>query len=106
MSNKIPVLDHIGHPSGIFGRRLDIDSPMTAIHEPAFQPRDTSEHFGTLIMAERLDTLEDKTVCLVNTGFTGGKEFMEELQDWLPEISNTTKDSKIPLNLVIGSWTR
>jgi len=33
-------------------------------------------------MAERLDTLEGKTVYLVNTGFAGGKEFLEEAQDW------------------------
>jgi len=82
MSNKIQVLDPIGQPSGIFGRRLEIDSPMFAIHDPTFQPRDTSENLGTLKMAERLDALEGKTVYLVNTGFAGGKEFMEELRDW------------------------
>ncbi|MBN2240688.1 MAG: hypothetical protein JW712_13015 [Dehalococcoidales bacterium] len=82
MSSKITVLDPIGQPSGIFGRRLDADSPMFAIHDPALQPRDTSEGLSKLHMAERLDTLEGKTVYLVNTGFAGGKEFMEEVQDW------------------------
>ena len=82
MSNKITVLDPIGQPSGIFGRRLEIDSPMFAIHDPTYQPRDTSENLSSLKMAERLDTLEGKNIYLVNTGFAGGREFMEELRDW------------------------
>jgi hypothetical protein len=82
MSNQLVVLNPLGQPSGIFGRRLEIDSPMFAIHDPTFQPRDTSENLSSLKMAERLDTLEGKTVYLVNTGFAGGKEFMEELRDW------------------------
>jgi hypothetical protein len=96
MSSKITVLDPIGQPSGIFGRRLDIDSPMHAIHDPTYQPRDTSENLGTLKMAERLDTLEGKTVYLVNTGFAGGREFMEELQDWFsknrPDVKTVLKN--------------
>jgi len=55
---------------------------MFAIHDPTYQPRDTSENLSSLKMAERLNTLEGKTVYLVNTGFAGGKEFMEEVQDW------------------------
>ena len=39
---KITVFDPIGQPSGIFGRRLDVDSPMFAIHDPVHQPRDTA----------------------------------------------------------------
>lgn len=82
MSNLRVVFDPIGQPSGIFGRRLEMDSPMFAIHDPTYQPRDTSENLGSLKMAERLDTLEGKTIYLVNTGFAGGREFMEELQAW------------------------
>ena len=85
MSNKITVLDPIGQPSGIFGRRLNADSPPGAIHDPTLQPRDTAEGLSQLHMAERLDTLEGKTVYLVNTGFAGGREFMEEVQDWFTE---------------------
>ncbi len=79
---KITVLDPIGQPTGIFGRRLDIDSPMFAIHDPENQPRDTAEALGARKMAPRLDNLEGKTVYLVNTGFAGSKEFMEEVQGW------------------------
>jgi hypothetical protein len=82
MNNKLVVLDPIGQPSGIFGRRLEIDSPMFAIHDPTFQPRDTSENLSSLKMAERPSTLEGTRIYLVNTGFAGGKEFMEELHDW------------------------
>jgi hypothetical protein len=82
MNDKIVVHDPVGQPSGVFGRRLEIDSPMFAIHDPTYQPRDTSENLSSLKMAERLDSLEGKTIYLVNTGFAGGKEFMEELQHW------------------------
>ncbi|MBN2238224.1 MAG: hypothetical protein JW712_00490 [Dehalococcoidales bacterium] len=96
MSNKLTVLDPVGQPSGIFGRRLDEDSPMFAIHDPTFQPRDTAENLGTLKMAERPGTLENKTVYLVNTGFAGGREFMEELQAWFtankPEVKTVLKN--------------
>ncbi|UCC16003.1 MAG: hypothetical protein JSU58_06405 [Dehalococcoidales bacterium] len=96
MSNKLAVLDPVGQPSGIFGRRLEIDSPMFAIHDPTHEPRDTSENLGSLKMAERLDALEGKTVYLVNTGFAGGREFMEELQDWFaknrPDVKTVLKN--------------
>lgn len=81
-NSKITVLDPRGQPSGIFGRRLDVDSPPWAIHDPVNQPRDTAEALGAMKMAPRLDSLEGKTVYLVNTGFHGAKEFMEEVRDW------------------------
>jgi hypothetical protein len=88
---KITVLDPIGQPSGIFGRRLNVDSPMHAIHDPVHQPRDTAEALGTLKMAPRLDSLEGKTVFLVNTGFHGGKEFMEEVREWFTRNRQSVK---------------
>ena len=97
-NSKITVLDPIGQPSGIFGRRLDIDSPMFAIHDPVYQPRDTAESLETRKMAPRLDSLEGKTVYLVNTGFHGGKEFMEEVQDWFtrnrPSVKTELRNKK------------
>jgi hypothetical protein len=79
---KITVLDPRGQPTGIFGRRLNVDSPMFAIHDPVYQPRDTAEALGAMKMAPRLDSLEGKTVYLVDTGFAGSAEFMEEVQGW------------------------
>ena len=98
MAKKIKVLDPIGQPSGIYGRMLAIDSPMHAIHDPTFQPRDTQDRLGTLKMAERLDSLEGKTVFLVDTGFAGAKEFIEELDEWFkqnkPGIKTVVKHKK------------
>ena len=81
-NGKITVLDPRGQPTGIFGRRLDPDSPPFAIHDPVNQPRDTAEALSVLKMAPRLDRLEGKTVYLVDTGFAGGADFMAEVQDW------------------------
>jgi len=97
-NSKITVLDPRGQPSGIFGRRLNVDSPMFAIHDPVYQPRDTAEALGAMKMAPRLDSLDGKTVYLVNTGFAGGKEFMEELQEWFtknrPEIKTELRSKQ------------
>jgi hypothetical protein len=90
-NDKISVLDPRGQPSGIFGRRLNIDSPMFAIHDPVHQPRDTAEAIGARKMAPRLDGLEGKTVYLVNTGFAGSKEFLEEVQDWFTRNQPSVK---------------
>jgi hypothetical protein len=35
--------------------------------------------------AKRLDTLENKTIYLVDTGFGGSYKFMQELQKWFSE---------------------
>lgn len=40
---------------------------------------------STLSMAKRLDTLENKTVYLVDTGFGGSYKFMQQLQKWFTE---------------------
>ncbi len=97
-NGKIAVLDPGGQPTGIFGRRLDADSPMFAIHDPTYQPRDTAEALGALKMAPRLDKLQGKTVYLVNTGFAGGKEFMEEVEGWFarhrPDIKTVLRHKK------------
>jgi hypothetical protein len=97
-SKKITVLDPVGQPSGIFGSRLDPDSVPWAIHDPVNQPRDTADKLGHLKMAQRLNSLDGKTVFLVNTGFAGGKEFIEELDDWFkknrPNIKTEVRHKK------------
>jgi hypothetical protein len=95
---KIKVLDPVGQPSGIFGSRLNPASVPWAIHDPVNQPRDTADKLGHLKMASRLDSLEGKTVFLVNTGFAGGKEFIEELDAWFkqnrPNIKTEVRNKK------------
>lgn len=36
-------------------------------------------------LAKRLDTLENKTIYLVDTGFGGSYKFMQQLQKWFSE---------------------
>ena len=48
-----------------------------------------------LSMAPRLDTLEGKTVYLVDTKFGGGYEFLQEMQGWfsknMPKVKTVLK---------------
>lgn len=52
-------------------------------------------------MAKRLDTLENKTVYLVDTGFGGSYKFMQQLQKWFGEHipSVTTVRKRKPGNV-------
>ncbi|MCJ7605690.1 MAG: hypothetical protein MUO19_06620 [Dehalococcoidales bacterium] len=91
-SRQITVLDPRGQPSGIFGRRMEAGDPFGGgILNPDVQPKNTRESMESLKMAPRLDTLEGKTVYLVNTGFAGGKEFMEEVQNWFTRSQPSVK---------------
>jgi hypothetical protein len=81
-STKVTVLDPRGQPSGIFGRRGTPDSHMMAIFDPETHPTISRDELVTLRMAPRLDSLDKKTIYLIDTGFAGAKEFLEELQVW------------------------
>jgi hypothetical protein len=82
MSKRLlTVLDPKGQPSGVFGRVLDLSNPH-AILDPEGQPTTNLESFEQYKMADRLDTLEGKTVYLVETGFAGAADFMKEVQGW------------------------
>ncbi len=76
---KVTVLDPRGQPSGVFGRTITASMHPGAILDPAAQP---SGGVQPVRMAKRLDSLEGKTVYLINTGFAGAPEFMQELQIW------------------------
>ena len=60
-------------------RKMSPDEPP-----PGF--RQTAENFrfepSSVKLAKRLDTLENKTVYLVDIGFGGGYAFMQEVQHW------------------------
>ena len=49
------------------------------------------EELVPLKMAPRLTSLEDKTIYLIDTGFAGGKEFLEEMQKWFKENMPSVK---------------
>lgn len=92
---KLVVLDPHGQPSGIFGRRLDAESNPRAILDPSEQP---SGELRPISMAPRPDSLEGKIVYLVETGFAGSTEFMEELQEWfaknMPGVKTVIRHKK------------
>ncbi|HTX16581.1 MAG TPA: hypothetical protein VMD77_14880 [Candidatus Baltobacteraceae bacterium] len=87
-NGKLTVLDPHGQPSGIFGRRLDAESNPRAILDPFEQP---SGEIKPMSMASRLASLDGETVYLVETGFGGSSEFMEEMQDWFSKNMPTVK---------------
>jgi hypothetical protein len=81
-NGKITVLDPRGQPTGIFGRRGEPGSHMMAIFDPKTQPTISIDELEPRRMAPRLDTLEGKTIYLVDTGFAGSYDFLEEVRDW------------------------
>lgn len=92
---KLTVLDPYGQPSGIFGRRLDAQSNPRAILDPFEQP---SGDLKPISMAPRLDSLDGKTVYLIETGFAGSTEFLEELQSWfaknMPSVNTAIRHKR------------
>ncbi len=95
---KLTVLDPRGQPSGIFGSRGEPGSHMMAIFDPKTQPTVSRDKLASLRMAPRLDTLDNKTIYLVNTGFAGSKEFFEEVQVWfsknMPSVKTVLHDKQ------------
>jgi hypothetical protein len=81
---KITVLDPRGQPTGKFGRRGEPGSEMMSIFDPKTQPVMDIDDLPRR-MAERLDTLEGRTIYLVDTGFAGSNEFLQEVQEWFAE---------------------
>jgi hypothetical protein len=77
------VLDPVGQPSGIFGRITDPSSQNTGVVlDPYRQPRQDLSSMEGQLMAPRLDSLEGKVVYLVETGFHGAKDFMDQVAGW------------------------
>jgi hypothetical protein len=90
-AKKITVLDPRGQPSGVFGRRGAPDSQMMAIFNPETHPTISRDELVTLRMAPRLNSLDNRTIYLVDTGFAGAKEFLEEMQAWLTQNRPSVK---------------
>jgi hypothetical protein len=88
---KVTVLDPRGQPSGKFGRVGEAGAGMMANRNPETQPILSRDELVPLRMAPRLNSLENKTIYLVDTGFAGGKEFLEEVQKWFKENMPSVK---------------
>ena len=77
------VLDPVGQPSGIFGRITDPASKNSGVVlDPYRQPTQKLSSMEGQLMAPRPDTLEDKVVYLVETGFEGAADFMDQVAEW------------------------
>ena len=63
-------------------------TPLHSVLNPQGQPTGV---FEPLSMAQRLDTLSGKTVYLVDVGFAGGYEFLEELAGWFSRHLSDTQ---------------
>jgi hypothetical protein len=88
---KLTVLDPRGQPSGIFGRVGEAGAGMLANRNPDTQPTLARDELIPLRMASRLDSLENRTIYLVDTGFEGGYAFLEEVQKWFNENMPSVK---------------
>jgi len=91
----LSVLDPRGQPSGIFGRRVERGADMMDIMNPVLQPKLRLENLTSLQMAPRLDRLDHKRVYLIDIGFAGSREFMEEMKNWfsshIPSVKITIR---------------
>jgi hypothetical protein len=88
---KLNVLDPRGQPSGIFGRSGAAGAHILANRNPETQPTLSVDELIPLRMAPRLDSLENKTVYMVDTGFEGGMAFFEEMQEWFEKNMPSVK---------------
>ncbi|MDE3108634.1 MAG: hypothetical protein KGL02_01725 [Acidobacteriota bacterium] len=61
---------------------------LQTVLDPLGTPVETKKY---LSMAPRLDSLEGKTVYLVDVGFAGGYEFLEALRDWFSRHMPSTR---------------
>jgi hypothetical protein len=65
-----------------------LQRPLQTVLDPLGQPVESKKY---LSMAPRLGTLDGKTVYLVDVGFAGGYEFLEELRDWFSRRMPSTR---------------
>jgi hypothetical protein len=86
--------------------RFSVISPEAGVQKGTgeFPPGMGAPSPSSSSFAKRLDTLENKTLYLVDTGFGGGYKFMLQLQKWFAEHipSVTTIRKRKP---GMSSWT-
>jgi hypothetical protein len=88
---KLTVLDPRGQPSGIFGRSGAAGAHILANRNPETQPTLSVDELIPLRMAPRLESLENKTIYMVDTGFEGGMAFFEEMRAWFEKNMPSVK---------------
>lgn len=87
------VLGSVLNPQGLPTRGTKSSSIFIKEGEEGAPHRESQSVLGSkpLSMAPRLDTLDGKTVYLVDIGFGGGYEFLLEMQDWFSKNKPSVK---------------
>lgn len=83
LQNKLHrMLDTVLNPQGKPISRERPESTFIRISRYKKTDGDGSQQERSMTLAPRLDTLEGKTVYLVDESFGGGQEFLKEMRDW------------------------
>ena len=95
------LLDTVLNPQGQPISKERPESTFIKIHQDRKREMDGSlpEHREkTLTLAPRLDTLDGKTIYLVDETFGGGYEFLKEMQGWfsrnMPSVKTVLRRKK------------
>lgn len=89
--NRRRLLSLLGvSPALLGGSRSEAQQPKKAAQASsvklvALSPKGTPPPITLSAMAPRLDTLDGKTIYLVDTGFFGGGALLQEIQAWFQQ---------------------
>jgi hypothetical protein len=88
--NRRKILSLLGmSPALLAGSQADAEQKKKgAGSEPkilAVSPKGTPPAVSLFAMAPRLDTLDGKTIYMVDTGFFGGGRLLQEMQEWFQQ---------------------
>ncbi len=64
---------------------IEVRYPVMSPEPESTELRKEEPSPSSVSLAKRLDTLENKTVYLVDTGYGGSYKFMQQLQKWFSE---------------------
>jgi len=74
----ICIVSMLGHRTYAQGDRVDSSNPKITV----LNPMGTPPPITLIPQAPRLDTLDGKTLYLINTGYIGTDRFMDEAAKW------------------------
>lgn len=92
--NRRKLLSLLGmSPALLAGSPVEAEQKKKGVHsgavsEPkltALSPKGAPPAVARFAMAPRLDTLDGKTIYLVDTGFFGGGTLLQEMQEWFQQ---------------------
>lgn len=82
-------------PANVKAEKASSGNSSGAAKITAFNPKGTPPAIQLIPMAPRLDTLDGKTIYLVDTGFMGGGYLLQQMQVWfgknMPSVKTVFK---------------